>query len=70
LRNNLLVRYFAKPASLRSKKAELSGGSGITTTGTHLNLSGGTVGGSGTVGQSMLTTQGPGGLDVSYRELK
>jgi hypothetical protein len=32
-----------EPAYLRSKKAELSGGSGITTAGTHLNLSGGIV---------------------------
>ena len=41
MRKNLLVRYFAKPASLSSKQAELSGGSGITTAGTHSNLSGG-----------------------------
>ena len=61
MRKNLLVRYFANPASLSSKKADLSGGCGITTAGTHLNLSGGIVGGSATVGQSTLTAQGPGG---------
>ena len=67
MRKNLLVRYFAKPASLSSKQAELSGG--ITTAGTHLNLSGGAVGGSGTVGQSMLTTQVPGGRLLSRGEM-
>ena len=63
------MRYFTKPASLSSKQAELSGGSGITTAGTHLNLSGGTVGGSGTIGQSMPTTQGPGGRLLSRGEM-
>ena len=71
-----MVRYFTKPASLSSKQAELSGGSmanrklwRITTDGTHLNLSGGTVGGSGTIGQSMPTTQGPGGRLLSRGEM-
>ena len=62
MRKNLLVRYFAKPASLSSKNAELSGG---ISTGTHSNLSSGIVGGIGTVGQSTLTTQGPGGRLLS-----
>jgi inositol 1,4,5-triphosphate receptor type 1 len=69
LRKNLLVRYFAKPAYLSSKHAELSGGSGITTAGTHSNLSGGIVGGSGTVWQSTLTIQGTGGRLLSRGEM-
>ena len=62
----LIVIVFSKWVSNHnSKKAELSGGSGITTAGTHSNLSGGIVGGSETVGQSTLTTQGPGGRLLS-----
>jgi inositol 1,4,5-triphosphate receptor type 1 len=69
LRKNLLVRYFAKPASLRSKKAELWRKRNHYLARTHLNLSGGIVGGSGTVGQSTLTTQGPGGRLLSRGEM-
>ncbi len=71
MRKNLFGELFCQtePAYLRSKLAELSGGSLITTAGTHLNLSGGIVGGSGTVGQSTLTTQGPGGRLLSRRKM-
>lgn len=67
MRKNLLVRYFAKPASHISKKAELNGGSGMSTVGSHSNFSGGVGGGS--VLQSTLTTHGPGGRLLSRGEM-
>ncbi len=69
MRKNLLVRYFAKPASHSSKKTELNGGSGISTSGIHSTLSGVTGGGGGVGQSSSLTTHGPGGRLLSRGEM-
>ncbi|EFX62187.1 hypothetical protein DAPPUDRAFT_120448, partial [Daphnia pulex] len=70
LRKNLLVRYFAKPASHSSKKTELNGESGISTAGIHSTLSGGSGGGGGVGQSSSLTTHGPGGRLLSRDEIR
>ncbi|XP_046454910.1 inositol 1,4,5-trisphosphate receptor-like isoform X1 [Daphnia pulex] len=69
LRKNLLVRYFAKPASHSSKKTELYGGSGISGAGIHSTLSGGTGVGVCVGQSSSLTTHGPGGRLLSRGEM-